>query len=152
MRLKEKVTIITGAASGIGQAIANRLAKEGANIVVADIDIEQAENTVNDIKTLGSNAIAIHVDVTKSAETDELAQATINYYGKIDILVNNAGGSARERNTLFRESKEEVWDYVVGLNLKGTRNCCRAVINHMLDNKCGSIVNISSFFREFALT
>jgi len=144
MRLKEKVAIVTGAAGGIGRAIALRLAEEGADMVIADINAEGANKVVKEINAMGGRGIVTKVDVTKSSEANRMAEAAIDKFAKIDILVNNAGGSARERNTLFHESEEAVWDYVIALNLKGTRNCTRAVVNHMLERRSGKIVNISS--------
>jgi len=135
---------VTGAASGIGRAIALKLAKEGAEVVVADIDIENANKVVDEIKTGSRKAIAMKVDVTKSEETDRMAKATLDEFGKIDILVNNAGGSAREKNRLFHESKEEMWDWTINLNLKSTLLCTRAVIEHMIQRRSGKIVNIGS--------
>jgi len=88
--------------------------------------------------------MAAKTDITKSNETKRLAKKTLDEFGKIDILVNNAGGSAREKQTLFHESKEELWDFVLGLNMKGTFNCTRAVINHMMERRGGKIVSIAS--------
>jgi len=144
MELEDKVAIVTGGANGIGQAICTRLAREGADIAVADIEMEQASEVANEIKTLGRKAIALRVDVTKSEDTNQMVKKVLDEFGKVDILVNNAGGSARGRNALFCESKEEVWDWVIKLNLKGTLLCTRAVINHMLERRYGKIVNIGS--------
>jgi NAD(P)-dependent dehydrogenase (short-subunit alcohol dehydrogenase family) len=143
MKLKDRVAIVTGGASGIGRAIALRLAKEGTDVVVADIDSGQANKLADEIKGLGRKAIAVKVDVSKSKEVNQMAKMTRDEFGKIDILVNNAGGTARERR-LFYESTEEAWDYVLGINLKGTLNCSRAVINHMIERRTGKIVSIAS--------
>jgi 3-oxoacyl-[acyl-carrier protein] reductase len=144
MKLKDKIGIVTGGANGIGRAIALGLAKEGASVVVADIDSDQANKVVDEIKALGCKAMAIRADITKLNEANSMAKTVLEKFKKIDILVNNAGGSARERATLFCESKEEVWDYVFGINLKGTFNCTRAVIEHMIQRRGGKIVNIAS--------
>ena len=144
MKLENRVAIVTGGANGIGRAIILGLVKEGADVVVADIEIEPANEVVNEIRALGRKAIAMKVDVVKSEETKRMAKATLAEFGKIDILVNNAGGSARERRSLFHESKEEVWDYVLGINLKGVLNCTRAVINHMIERRTGKIVSTAS--------
>lgn len=146
MTIGDKVAIVTGGAGAIGRAICNRLAKENAAVVVADINVEEASKVVNEIKALGGKAMAIRVDVTKSDETNRMAMATLDEFGKIDILANIAGGhgqtTTRPRESLFAESTEEDWDWVIALNIKGTRNCCRAVIEHMIQRRSGSIINI----------
>ncbi len=144
MKLENRVAIVTGGANGIGRAISLALAKEGADVVVADIEIEPANEVANEIKALGRRAIAIKTDVSKSEEVKQMAKTTLGEFVQIDILVNSAGGSARERGTLFHESIEEVWDYVLGINLKGVLNCTRAVINHMIERRSGKIVSIAS--------
>ena len=144
MKLKDKIGIVTGGANGIGRAIALGLAREGANVVIADIDSERAAQVAEEIKALGCEAIGVRTDVTKFHEANSMAKRVLEEFKKIDILVNNAGGSARERATLFCESTEEVWDYVFGINLKGTFNCTRAVIEHMMQQRSGKIVNIAS--------
>jgi len=144
MILKDKIGIVTGGANGIGRAIALGLAKEGAGVVVADIDSEQANRVVDEIKALGCKGMAIRTDVTKFNEANSMAKTVLEEFKKIDILVNNAGGSAREKASLFCESTEDVWDYVFRINLKGTFNCTRAVIEHMMKRRYGKIINISS--------
>ena len=144
MKLKDKIGIVTGGANGIGRAIAMALAKEGASVVVADIDSDQANKVAEEIKALGCKAMAIRTDVTKFNEASSMAKAVLETFKKVDILVNNAGGSARERATLFCESTEEVWDYVFRTNLKSTFNCSRAIIEHMIQRRGGKIVNIAS--------
>lgn len=144
MKLKDRVTIVTGGANGIGRGIALCVAREGADIVIADIAEKEAEKVVDEIKALGRKAIALKVDVTKGKDTHQMIDDTLKAFGKIDILVNVAGGSARKRNALFHESNPEVWDYVINLNLKGTLLCTRAVINHMIARRSGCIVNIGS--------
>lgn len=144
MKLKDKVAIVTGAGSGIGRAIALRLAQEGVAIGVNDILLEKANTVADEIQALGGKAMAIEADVSNSQEVNLMVQAVLNKFGGIDILVNNAGGSARERRSMFYESSEEVWDYVLGINLKGVLNCCRAVIGHMMQKRSGKIVNIAS--------
>jgi 3-oxoacyl-[acyl-carrier protein] reductase len=144
MRLENRVAIVTGGAQGIGRAIALGLAKEGADVALADIDSEPASKVVDEITDLGRKAIAIKTDVSKNEEAKLMAKTALDEFGKIDILVNNAGQSARERRAFFSESTEEVWDFVINLNLKGVRNCTRAVINHMIERRSGKIVNIAS--------
>ncbi len=144
MGLGNRVAIVTGAAHGIGRAIALRLAKEGADVVVADIDLEHANEVVHEIEALGRRGIATKTDVSKSKDAKLMAKTALDKFGKIDILINNAGGSARERGSLFCETTEEVWDYVIGINLKGALNCSRAVINHMIERRSGKIVSTAS--------
>ena len=144
MKLKGQVAIVTGAGYGIGRAIALSLAKEGADVVVDDINAETGKSVAEEIKAAGHKALFIKADVSKSKEVDELVKTSLHKLGKIDILVNNAGGSARERCSEFRDSTEEVWDFVLGRNLMGVLNCTRAVINHMIQRQGGKIVNIAS--------
>jgi len=144
MKLEDRVAIVTGGAGGIGRAISLGLAKEGADVVVADIAIEPANEVVNEIKALGLKAIGMKTDVSKSEEANLMAKTVLDEFGKIDILVNDAGGGARERKSLFCEQTEEVWDYVQAINLKGVRNCTRAVINHMIERRSGKVVSIAS--------
>lgn len=144
MKLKDRVGIVTGAAHGIGWAIALGLAREGATVVVADTDMDEAYRVVKEIGTLGSNAMATKVDVTKSDEVNGMVKNVLDRFGGMDILVNNAGGSAREKSSLFYRSTQEVWDCVIERNLKSVFICTRAVIEHMLEKRRGKIVNISS--------
>jgi NAD(P)-dependent dehydrogenase (short-subunit alcohol dehydrogenase family) len=144
MKLKDRVAIVTGGASGIGKAICTRMATEGADVVVADIAIEQAKEVAKELNAIGPRVTAIRVDATKSHDANQMVDAVLGEFGRIDILVNNVGGTARERKGPFCESTEEVWDWVIDLNLKSVRNCTRAVINHMIERKSGKIVNIGS--------
>jgi len=144
MNLEGKVAIVTGGANGIGRATALRLAQEGADVVVADIDMERAGEVVDQIRALGRRALAINVDVTKSDQTEEMAKAVLREFGQIDILANIAGGGPRDRRAPFHKSTEEVWDFVIDFNLKGVRNSTRAVIEHMIERKSGKIINIGS--------
>jgi 3-oxoacyl-[acyl-carrier protein] reductase len=141
MRLKDKVAIVTGAGRGIGRAIALAFAKEGANIVVNDINIELANKVVEEIKALGRKAIAIKADVSKSEEVEKMVDLTIKEFGKIDILVNNAGVVFPAR---IIDIKEENWDRTFEVNLKGTFLCSKAVLKHMMQRKSGKIICIAS--------
>jgi len=144
MKLECKVSIVTGAGQGIGQAIALSLAKEGADVVVNDMNIETAKSIAAEIQAMGRRTLAIKADVGKSEEVNEMVTMIISEMGGVDILVNNAGGGARERGSEFKDSTEEVWDFVINRNLKGVLNCTRAVINHMIERQSGKIVNIAS--------
>jgi NAD(P)-dependent dehydrogenase (short-subunit alcohol dehydrogenase family) len=144
MKLEKRIAIVTGAASGIGRAIAQRLSKEGSSVVVADINLEQANKVATEIDALSRKSIVIKVDVTKSEQVNQMVKTVLDNFGQIDIIVNSAGGSAREKASLFYESTEEIWDSVISLNLKGVLNCCRAVIWHMMQRRSGKIVSIAS--------
>lgn len=144
MKLAGKIAVVTGSASGIGRAIALEAAREGANVVVADLNLDGAGKVAEEVKALGRESLAVKVDVSRSQEVNGMAKLALERFGRIDVLANNAGGSARERASLFHKSSEEVWDYVLGINLKGVLNCSRAVINHMMERKTGVIVNTAS--------
>lgn len=146
MKLKDKVAIVTGAARGIGRATALRLASEGAKVVIVDIDLEEANKVADEIKASGYIAVPIKADVTKSKETKLMAEAVLEQFEIIDILINVAGGIPPDKCALFQESKEEVWDWIINLNLKGMLNCSRAVIEHMIERRSGRIVNIAAIW------
>jgi 3-oxoacyl-[acyl-carrier protein] reductase len=141
MILENKTAMVTGAAQGIGKAIALRLAKEGADVAVCDINPEKASETAKEIESLGRNAIALKLNVADSKEVEENVNKILDKFKKIDILVNNAGIT---RDGLIIRMKEEDWDAVLNVNLKGTFNCIRTVARHMMKQRYGRIVNISS--------
>jgi len=141
MRLKDKVALITGGARGIGKAIAFAYAKEGADIVVADVNLEEAEKTAKEIEGLGRKALALTMDVTDYTKVEEAVNKILDKFAKIDILVNNAG--ITKDNLLLRMSQLE-WDAVLNVNLKGTFNCIRAVSRVMIKQRSGKIVSIAS--------
>lgn len=145
MKLQGKVAIVTGAGHGIGRAIALELAREGADIAVVDINEELAKGVVKELAATGTRALPIEADVSKSQQVGAMVETVLAQFGKVDILVNNAGGNARERVSEFKDSTEEIWDFVLARNLKGVLNCSRAVINHMIERKSGAIVSIASF-------
>jgi NAD(P)-dependent dehydrogenase (short-subunit alcohol dehydrogenase family) len=144
MDLEGKVVIITGAGMGIGKAIAHQLAREGADLVLADILVDDAQEVADEVKSMGRRAIAVKADVTRSDEVKQMVRKALDEFGKIDILVNNAGGGARERMSQFHESTEDTWDFVIGRNLKGTMICSRAVIEHMIERRSGKIISMAS--------
>lgn len=140
-RLKEKVAIVTGSAQGIGRAIAIRLASEGAKVAVADIDLEGATRTANDLKQTGANAIAVKLDVSSLQDAIDAADRVEREFGPVDILVNNAGWDLVEP---FVDSKPETWDKIIAINYRGVLNCCKAIAPRMQKRGRGKIVSISS--------
>ena len=141
MRLKDKVALITGGARGIGQAIAMTFAREGADIVVADVNLEIAQKTASEIESLGRKAMALEMDVTNYDKVEEGINKILDKMGKVDILVNNAG--ITKDNLILRMSQVE-WDAVINVNLKGTFNCIRAVSRPMVKQRSGRIISIAS--------
>lgn len=139
--LKDKVAIVTGGGRGIGREIALALAKEGAQIALVDIDENTLQETAKDIEALNVKAITIKADVSKPVDTERIAEETIKAFNRIDILVNNAGIT---RDNLIMRMKEEEWDKVLAINLKGTFNCTKAVVRYMMKERSGKIINIAS--------
>jgi len=139
--LKGKVAIVTGGAQGIGKSIATRLAEAEANVVIADVMEEVAKSTAQEISRKGNEAISIKVDVSSLSSVEEMVKKTLDKFGRIDILVNNAGIT---RDGLVMRMKEEDWDLVLDINLKGAFNCIKAVSPIMMKQKSGKIVNIAS--------
>ena len=139
MELKDKVAIVTGAGRGIGKGIALSLAKEGANVVVSDIDLSSCENVVKEIETLGSKGLAVKCDVSNKIEVDAMVQAAVKKFGELDILVNNAGIFPFKP---FLEMTEEEWDKVIDINLKSVFLCSQAAAKVMKEGS--KIVNTSS--------
>ncbi|OGP65804.1 MAG: 3-oxoacyl-[acyl-carrier-protein] reductase [Deltaproteobacteria bacterium RBG_13_53_10] len=145
MALKDKVALVTGAAQGIGKAIALLLAREGADVVISDINIEKAEETAREIEAMGRKAVAVKVNVASLGDVEKMVQSVLDRFGRIDILVNNAGIA---RDKLILRMAEEDWDAVIDINLKGTFNCTKAVVKHMSKQRSGKIVNIASVVGE----
>jgi 3-oxoacyl-[acyl-carrier protein] reductase len=141
MSLKGKTALVTGAAQGIGRAIAERLAREGANVAVADVEADLAQSAVAEMEDLGVTAAAFGADVSDSSQVEELISKTTAEFSTIDILVNNAGIT---RDGLLIRASEEDWDRVMGVNLKGAFNLTKSVARIMIKQKSGRIVNISS--------
>jgi len=145
LKLTGKVALVTGAAQGIGRAIALLLARNGADIVVSDINLEKAEETAKEIRAIGPKATAVKVDVSNLSDVERMVEAIIEKLAKIDILVNNAGIT---RDKLILRMTEDDWDAVLGVNLKGTFNCTKTVVRHMAKQRSGKIVNIASVVGE----
>ena len=144
MRLQDRVVIVTGGGVGIGKAYSNAVAKEGAKVVVADIQEAEAKKVVADIKQAGGEALAVSVDVTSPAKTQAMAEAALKQYGRIDVLVNNAGLYSALKKKNFMEIDPEEWDRVMAVNLKGLFLCVKAVYPAMKQQGKGKIINISS--------
>jgi len=141
MRFADKVAIVTGAARGIGEAIALTLAREGADVVVSDVDLEGARRVAHEIEGLGRKARAIQADVSQREAVQWLVSETVSVFGKIDILVNNAG--IIRRGTFVEHSPQD-WEKVLSVNLGGTFNCTQEVVPLMIKQGGGKIINISS--------
>lgn len=141
MRLAGKVAAVTGGANGIGRAIVLTLAREGAAVVVADIDLDRAGQTVEEIIASGGRAMALKVDVTRRQDATDLTEKAVQKFGKLDIFVNNAG---MYPSAPFMEIDEDEWDLVIAVNLKGVFLCSQAAARQMIARGHGSIVNISS--------
>lgn len=141
MILKGKTALVTGGARGIGRAIAYALAREGASVVICDLNLEETEVVVLELRGQGVEALGVKADVSKADEVEALVKATLERFGRIDILVNNAGIT---RDGLLVRMKDEDWDSVLAVNLKGAFNCTRAVLRPMLKQKDGRIINITS--------
>lgn len=142
MLLDNKVALVTGASRGIGRAVAIALAREGAKVVVNYAgNTAAAQETLNEIKALGGEAIAIQADVAQADAVDILVKQTMEAFGRIDILVNNAGIT---RDNLLLRMKEEDWDAVMNTNLKGIFHCTKQVSRVMIKQKSGKIINMTS--------
>lgn len=140
-KLAGKVAIITGAGRGIGQATALKFASEGARIVVCDLSPDSIEDTIERITALGGEAMGYAADVRKLSELRAMVDATVKRWGKVDVLVNNAG---IVMDSQLKNMTEEQFDDVIEINLKGVYNCTRAVVDVMLQQQSGVILNASS--------
>jgi len=140
-KLAKKVAVVTGAARGIGRSIALELARKRASVIIVDLLIGEAEKVAAEIRKIGSQSLALQVDVTQTEMVREKFGEAIEKFGRIDILVNNAGVL---QDAFITDIKEEDWDRVIDINLKGVFNCCKAVVNYMLQQKRGKIINIAS--------
>ncbi len=147
-RLQDKVCLITGAGSGIGQATAKLFASEGAIVVVADIDDRGARSTTGAIGKAGGRASAQHVDVTDEQDTVALAARVVRRFKRIDVLFNNAGISGVGD---IIETEPELFDRVMRVNVRGVYLMARAVVPHMIKQRSGSIINMSSCIAEIGL-
>ncbi|MBI1882553.1 MAG: SDR family NAD(P)-dependent oxidoreductase, partial [Chloroflexi bacterium] len=147
MRLKDKVAIITGAGRGIGRATALRYVEEGASVIVADVDLDEAQDVVNEIQSKDGKTLAVKVDVRDRPSVKAMVRATLDQFGgRIDILVNNAG---TVRDAQLVKMTEENFDLVIDINLKGVFNCTQAVVPTMIAQNSGVILNASSLVAPY---
>ncbi len=141
MKLDNKIAVVTGAAQGIGKVIAMHLVQKGASLVLCDINLEMAKEAAREIEEAGGKCLALKSDVSNMQDAEKIIKEAVEHFGSLDILVNNAG--ITKDNVLIR-MKEEQWDQVMAVNLKGTFNVTRAAIKVMMRKKSGKIVNIAS--------
>jgi 3-oxoacyl-[acyl-carrier protein] reductase len=141
MKLKDKVTLITGGAQGIGKEIAVTFAEAGSDLVICDVNQEVLDQTQAEIKKIGRECLVVKADVTKSDQVDEVVTKSLDRYKKIDILINNAGIT---RDNLLARMSEEDWDIVLSVNLKGVFLFSKAVAKAMMKQRQGRIINIAS--------
>ncbi len=141
MTLSGKIALVTGAAQGIGREIALALAIDGAEVAICDVNLEAAQKTASDIEAKSRKSIALKANVAASAEVTSMVDQVVEKFGRIDILVNNAGIT---RDGLILRMKEEDWDLVLSINLKGAFNCSKAALKHMTKQRGGTIINIAS--------
>lgn len=141
MLFSGRISVVTGASQGIGEAIALALAEEGAELALVDIQREKLEGVAQRIRRQNGKASVYHADVSRKEDTTDVVKELISRHKRIDHLINNAGIT---RDNLLMRMKEEEWDAVLAVNLKGVFNFSQAVIRHMISNRYGRIVNISS--------
>ena len=142
MKLDDRIAIVTGAGQGIGKAIALRLANAGADVAIMDINLSAAEAAAQEIEGVGRKALPLQADVSQASEVNAAVSQVLSTFGRVDILVNNAGIAGR---TLpLTELEETDWNAVMGVNLTGVFLCCKAVIDAMIAQDYGRIVNIAS--------
>jgi NAD(P)-dependent dehydrogenase (short-subunit alcohol dehydrogenase family) len=143
-RLQDKVTIITGGASGMGRVAARMFAAEGAKVVVADVTAPAAQSVVDEVKAAGGQAIAVVADVSKEADAKRMIDETVAAFGRVDVLYNNAGIMPEADHSVI-DTDVATWDQVMAVNVRGVFLGCKYAIPVMLDQGSGSIINIASF-------
>jgi len=145
MKLEGKVALITGGAQGIGRAIALLFARQGAKVALSDINLEKARETCREVESLGGQAVAIGGNVADAKAAEAMVEQAVERFGGLDILVNNAGIT---RDGVLLRMKEEDWDSVMAVNLKGAFHCTKVALRFFLKRKGGKIVNIASVTGE----
>jgi 3-oxoacyl-[acyl-carrier protein] reductase len=141
MSLMGKIALVTGAAQGIGRDIALALATDGADVAICDVNLDAAQKTAGDIEAKGGKSLALKANVAASADVTAMVDQVVEKFGRIDILVNNAGIT---RDGLILRMKDEDWDLVLGINLKGAFLCTKAALKYMSKQRGGTIINIAS--------
>lgn len=144
MRLQGKVAVITGAGGGMGRVAAELFARQGAQIAVADVNVEGGEETVDNVMEAGGDAFFVRANVADEEQVRHLMDSTVERYGALHVLYNNAGIMPDE-DAAVTEMTEEIWARVMDINLKGAAFCCKHAIPHMIASGGGSIINIASF-------
>lgn len=141
MDIKGQTAMVTGGARGIGKAIAESLARKGVNLAIADISLESAGETAKELESFGIKTLSLRLDVSKSGDVSKAYEDLIKEFGRLDILINNAGIT---RDSLILRMKEEDWDSVIDINLKGVFLCSKEAIKVMVKQRYGRIINIAS--------
>jgi len=141
MILNGKIALVTGAAQGIGRDIALGLAKDGADVAICDVNLEAAQKTAGDIEAMGRKSLALKANVASSADVTAMIDQVVEKFGRIDVLVNNAGIT---RDGLILRMKDEDWDLVLSINLKGAFLCTKSALKYMTKQRSGTIINIAS--------
>ena len=141
MKLRDRIALVTGAASGIGAATARRFAREGATVAINDAKPEGLDAVAGEIRAAGAKALVLPGDVTKKADCERIVQDVTRTFGRLDILINNAGIN---RDAMAAKMTEEQWDAVLSVNLKGTFLCAQAALPGMRERAWGRVVNTSS--------
>lgn len=145
MKLEDRVSIVTGAGQGIGEAIALKFAEEGSHIVVNDVDSDKADAVAEKVEKTGAEALSIKADVTNRDEVQDMVEKAIENFDRINVLVNNAG---IQTDSAYLELSEEEWNRVLDVNLKGVYLCSQEVAHHMLEEGGGKIINVSSIHQS----
>ena len=142
MQLENRVAIITGSGRGIGRVAALQLAAEGAAVVLASRTLAEVESAARDIRAEGGKAVAVETDISRPEEAKRMVERAIEEFGQLDVLINNAAmpGPVKELTDLDFED----WDFVYGINVRGTMACCKYALQHMVPRKTGNIINVSS--------
>ncbi|SEB85822.1 glucose 1-dehydrogenase [Paenibacillus sp. GP183] len=148
MRLKDKVTLITGSGSGIGKSSAHYFAREGATVIINDLDEQKGQETVREIAELGGEAVFIHADVTHPESVKAMVDEALGQFGRIDVLFNNAGISGVGA---IHEIEPDAWDRVISVNIRGVFLPCKYVLPSMMERRSGNIINMSSCIAEIGL-
>jgi NAD(P)-dependent dehydrogenase (short-subunit alcohol dehydrogenase family) len=144
MRLQDKVTIVTGGASGMGRVAADMFAKEGARLVLADVSEEAVESAAEDVRKAGGEATAVVADVSKEADAKKMVDHAVSTFGRVDVLYNNAGVMPAADHSVV-DTDVDTWDKVMAVNVRGVFLGCKYAIPKMVDQGSGSVINIASF-------